>query len=360
MIDRSKRKAKWACWLAVMAVGAGGFAAERQAVRGAEEDVNSTELRGRPGLRPNEHLLFNGWGVTPAGEHVGMSDLALKLVVAPDGKRLLAAHGGFNKHGLTVFDIATRRQTQFLPLVKSWNGLAFSRDGKQCFVSGGDSGQVHVFRYAGGEATFDRSVKPAPEAEEVFLAGIAVHPATGKLYTCNEATDEVWVLNPDSLARESVIRVGEHPHTCVLGADRRHVYVSDWGSRSVSIVDTEVGKRVREIAVGLRPNDMALAPDGRLFVACAGDNTVHVIQTRVVESTEPEASPARRLPEGTREIISTSLYPDSPEGSTPTGVAVSPDGRTLFVANADNNCVMVVDISNAISEEARRNRESVS
>jgi len=32
----------------------------------------------------------------------------------------------------------------------------------------------------------------------------------------------------------------------------------------------------------------------------------------------------------------------------------------LFVANADNNCVAVVDISNATSEDARRNGESVS
>ncbi len=329
-------------------------------MRGADEDVNNPELRARPGLRPNEHLLFNGWGVTPAGEDAGMSDLALTLVVAPDGKRLLAVHGGYNQHGVTVFDIASRKQTQVLKLAKSWNGLAFSRDGSRFFVAGGDSGEIHAFRYAAGEATFERSEKPVPDAEEVFLAGIAVHPGTGKLYVCNEATDEVWVLNAESLARETVIRVGEHPHSCVLGADKRHLYVSNWGDRSISVVDTEKARQVREIAVGLRPNDIALSSDGRLFVACAGDNTVHVIQTRTVETAEPGASPTRRIPEGTREIISTSLYLDSPEGSTPDGVAVSPDGRTLFVANADNNCVMVVDISNSSSEEARRNRESVS
>jgi YVTN family beta-propeller protein len=347
-------------FLVLILAGAGGVASGAEPVRAPNEDVNSPDLRARPGLRPNENLLFNGWGVTPAGEHVPMSDLALKLVVAPDSKRLVAVHGGFNRHGLTLFDIATRKQTQFLPLAKSWNGLAFSRDGKRCFVSGGDSGQIHVFNYRAGEAAFDRSAKPAPDASGVFLAGLTVHPRSGKLYVCDEGNDEVWALNPTSLAVETTIRVGAHPHSCLLGADSRHLYVSDWGGRTVSIVDTETGRRVRQIAVGLRPNDMALAPDGRLFVACAGDNTVHVIQTRAVETSEPEASPARRLPEGTREIISTSLYPESPEGSTPDAVAVSPDGRTLFVANADNNSVMVVDISNRTSEDARRNGESVS
>jgi YVTN family beta-propeller protein len=328
--------------------------------RQPNEDVNSPALRLRAGLLPNTNLLFNGWGLAPAGEHVSISDLALKLVVAPDGKRLLAAHGGFNQHGLSVIDIETRKTTQFLPLPKSWNGLAFSKDGKQCYVAGGDSGKIHVFQYSDCQATFDRSVEPAPGEAEVFVAGIAVHPGSGKLYVCNEGTDELWVLDGKTLALETRIRVGEHPHTCVMGADKRHLYVSNWGNRSVSVVDTEKNRKVRDLPAGLRPNDMALSRDGRLFVACAGDNTVHVIQTRSVEREEAAASPTRRIPEGTREIISTALYPDSPEGCTPDGVAVSPDGRTLFVANADNNCVMVVDISNSISEEARRNRESVS
>jgi len=346
--------------VAVICLTYGGKPVAAAPVRQPDEDVNSPELRNRPGLHPDEHLLFNGWGVTPAGEHVPMSDLALKLVVAPDGKRLLAVNGGFNQHGLTVFDIPSRKQTQFLPLDKSWNGLAFSRDGRQCFVSGGSSGKIHVFNYAAGEVTFNRSVSPSRNPGNVFLAGIAAQPDTGKLYVCNEGNDEIWVLNPQTLALETTIPVGEHPHSCLLGADHRHLYVSDWGSRSVSVVDTQKERRVKSLKVGLRPNDLALARDGRLFVACAGDNTVHVIQTQTLERSEAEASPTRRVSEAAREIISTSLYLDSPEGSTPDGVAVSPDGRTLFVANADNNCVAVVDISNSLSEGAHKFRESVS
>lgn len=335
-------------------------AGQGAAVRQPDESVDAPELRARPGLLPGTNLLFNGWGVTPAGEHVPTSDLPLKMVVSPDHQRLITVHGGFGRHGVTLLDLAGKAAPQFLPLPKAWNGLAFSPDGKQFFVSGGDSGSIHIFNYAGGSAAFAQSARPAPDAEEVFLAGMAVHPTTGKLYVCNEANHEIWVLEAKTLEREAVIPVGQHPHSCALGADRKHLYVSNWGSRTVSVVSLKQARRVRDIPVGIRPNDLALAPDGRLFVACAGDNTVHVIQTRAVEVAEPGPSLTRRPPEGTREIISTSLYPASPEGSTPCGVAVSPDGRTLFVANADNNNVMVVDITNSHSEEARRNGESVS
>ena len=50
------------------------------------------------------------------------------------------------------------------------------------------------------------------------------------------------------------------------------------------------------------------------------------------------------------ETIFTALFPQAPEGSTPDALAVAPDGETLFVANADNNCVAVIDIARAQRE----------
>ena len=330
----------WAA-LAYLPVPAQSPSASRQ----GDEDVRSPSLRARPGLMPKGSLLFNGWGVTPAGEPRAISDLPLKFVFSPDKKMLLAASAGFNDPGLTLFDLTSRRVTQFLPLPKVWNGLAFSKDGRRIFVAGGDSGAIHVFTYADGQATPADPVKPAPDAAATVLGSIAVHPTTGRLYVCNEGNHEIWVLHPDTLALEAIIPVGQHPHSCAMGADQRHLYVSNWGSRSVSSIDTETHRRLRDFTVGLRPNDLTLGPDGRLFVACAGDNTVHVLQTKTLEELPIPASPARQLWGGTREIISTSLYPESPEGSTPDAVAVTADGKTLFIANADNNSVMVVDIS---------------
>ena len=241
------------------------LAAEAQPTRQPDEAVNAADVRQRPGLRPNQSLLFNGWGVTPAGTQVPVSDLALKLVVSPDRQRLVAVHGGFTKHGVSLIDLGNRKEAQFIPLGETWNGLAFSRDGGEFFVAGGDSGRVHVFKYAGGEARLDRSGEPSGSGKDVFLAGLAVSPRTGKLYVCNEGNHEIWVVDPATLGLESRIAVGQHPHSCLFGADRRHLYVSDWGSRAVSVVDTEAGRRVRDITVGLRPDGHGPCP-GRPIV----------------------------------------------------------------------------------------------
>jgi YVTN family beta-propeller protein len=339
-------KWQWSTLLALAAFPYFSPAAQLLTTRSADEDVKSPSVRMRPGLMPKDGLLFDGWGVTPAGATVAISDMPLKFVISPDQKTLLAASGGYNDTGLTLLDLKKGQVIQFLPLPQVWNGLAFSKDGRRIFVAGGDSGLIHVFNYADGKVTAADPIKPGPDALGTVLGSIAIHPTTGRLYVCNEGNHEVWMLNPDTLALESKISVGQHPHSCTMGADNRHLYVSNWGSRSVSLIDTETNRRVRDFTVGLRPNDMTLAPDGRLFVACAGDNTVHVIQTRTLEEEAVPASPARRLWDKTREIISTSLYPQSPEGSTPDAVAVSADGKTLFIANADNNSVMVVDVSN--------------
>jgi YVTN family beta-propeller protein len=336
------------------------LAGDAAATRRPGEDVNIAAVRERPHLTPDANLLFNGWGLSPAGEPVRVSDMPLKMVIAPDGKAVVAVCAGYNEAGVNLVSLEGGRERQFISLKEAFNGIAFTANGKKFYVSGGDRGVIYVFGYAGGKAELEKEVQPSSEASPVFLAGLALEPGTGRVYACNEANHEIWVLEPDTLKLEQVIGVGEHPHSCLLGADGRHLYVSNWGSRNVSVVDTRRRHRVRDIAVGIRPNDMALAPDGRLFVACAGDNTVHVITTARLEQVGIEASSATRLWEGAREIISTALYPQSPEGCTPCGVAVAPDGKTLFVANADQNSVMVADISGALMEDAAQHKEKIS
>ncbi|MDB5312563.1 MAG: Phosphoesterase family protein, partial [Gemmataceae bacterium] len=104
----------------------------------------------------------------------------------------------------------------------------------------------------------------------------------------------------------------------------------DWAGKQVLAVDPVELRTVARIPVGDHPTQIAPHPkDGRLFVACGSANGVWVIDPKRGVVTE---------------VISTGLFPKAPEGSTPDAAAVSPDGKTLYVANADNNCVAVVDV----------------
>ena len=46
------------------------------------------------------------------------------------------------------------------------------------------------------------------------------------------------------------------------------------------------------------------------------------------------------------EILNSALYPNSPAGSTSNSLALSEDEKTLYIANADNNCLAVFDVGN--------------
>jgi YVTN family beta-propeller protein len=104
---------------------------------------------------------------------------------------------------------------------------------------------------------------------------------------------------------------------------------SNWGDESVSLLDVKTLKETARVKVGSHPNDLAFAKDGRLFVANAGSNSVSVIRgDKVVET------------------IKTSFDPKAPVGSTPAALAITNDGKRLYVANADNNDIAVVAIAN--------------
>ena len=68
-----------------------------------------------------------------------MGDLVLNLVASPDGKIVIATHGGYLPHGLEVFDAKTQKQIQHIELPSAWLGMAWSSDGHTLYVSGGNA-----------------------------------------------------------------------------------------------------------------------------------------------------------------------------------------------------------------------------
>lgn len=276
--------------------------------------------------------LPNGWSLTPAGRSLPLGDLPLNLVVSPSGKYLAVTNNGQSKQSITLLDAASERLLADVPIPKSWVGLAFSRDEKTLYASGGNDNRIAVFRIENGGLRADSTIslgKPWPN--KISPAGLCVDDARQRLYV---VTKDDRALYEVDLAGRAVARRTELPaeaYTCLLSPSGQELYISLWGGKKVLVFSPEQGKLVGEIETDDHPNDLTLTRDGRtLFVANANENSVSIIDVA-----------GRRV----LETVQTALYPDAPAGSTPNGLALSPDEKTLYVANADNNCLVVFDVA---------------
>ena len=248
---------------------------------------------------------------------------------------------------MSELDPKTQEAVQRIPLKSTWMGMAWSRDGRTLYLSGGNANSseaagppsrapIYEFTYSNGRL----SEKPSAQMDEtipldkIYWSGLAYHPKKDLLYAANRGTSDAPsnVVVFDARTRQIVTRIAVevNPYELVFSADRATLFVSNWASKSVSVIDTNSNRVVGTIPVGSNPNDMKLSPDGRLFVACSNDNTIHVIDTK------------KRM---VVERISTTLTPQAPEGSTPDALEIDATRKLLYVANADNNAIGVINIA---------------
>jgi YVTN family beta-propeller protein len=300
--------------------------------------LGAQEVPRYAGVTEKGFLLPNGSTLTPAGDHVLLTDLPLNIIPLADSRFALAATSGYNAHELSLIDVKERKVVDHQTVSQSWFGLALSAAGDRVWWSAGGGNELHVFRLA------DRRLSPLPGPERGtaatiktgtrtsrFGSGLAVDPARKLLYVLDVDRGTIAAMSIETQKELKSAAVGARPYDVVVGSGGRLLFVSDWAGRSVRVIDPADLRTTARIAVGEHPSQITVHPlDDRIFVACASSNCVSVIDTRRGVVTE---------------TINTALFPMAPEGSTPDALAIAPDGKTLFVANADNNNVAVIDIS---------------
>ena len=92
-----------------------------------------------PGPTATGFLLPNGWHLTPVGKHLETTDLPLNIVPLKDGKHVLVATSGYNRHDLILADVsgAEPKEVDRQSARQSWYGLAVGKDGGKVWWSAG-------------------------------------------------------------------------------------------------------------------------------------------------------------------------------------------------------------------------------
>src|SRR2546425_1840028 len=280
----------------------------------------------KPGPLPDgSTLLPSGWRIRPAGRQVTVGTLPLGLATLSDGS-VLVTNNGYAENGLMRIDPGAGAVIWTQPLAAAWLGLARTgADGHDTvLVSGAGMNRVYRLTPRGADWAVDTATL-ADAKQQLFVAGIAPVPERGLVAAVGNLSDSVYLLDAATLTRRAAVAVGHRPYTAV--ADSLHLYVSNWGDSSISVIDLTDRPTTRPpLFVGPHPSAMALR-GADLFVALAGSNgmaRVDVATGRVVEQ------------------LTVALAPRAPVGSDPNALALAPDGRTLYVAMAGNNAAAVV------------------
>jgi DNA-binding beta-propeller fold protein YncE len=298
-----------------------------------------------PGRLPTgETLLPNGRLLTPTGAQTEVAPYPFALALTPDGSRAVAACTGADDQSLYLIDAATGKVIAKEPIRKSWLGLAISPDGGHVYLAGAGGKNVLVFRLEPGrfvaEAPLSVLAPGEPPKLDAAPSGLAVSPDGRSLWVARILLGDVVRIDLPSGVVTSTVKVGVHPYRPVLSPDGALVAVSNWGGASVSLVEAASGSVVGTVKTLDHPSDLAFSRDGRtLFVAQSNRNLVATVDVAA---------------RGVVRQISVAMGPDGPgtpssdtmpDGSTPNALALSADGKTLYVANADDDAVAVVDVA---------------
>jgi YVTN family beta-propeller protein len=198
-----------------------------------------------------------------------------------------------------------------------------SRDGKALYVSNEEGSSVQEISIA--DKIIMREIATGAEPE-----GIAISADGKTLYVTSEVTDMVHVADAEAGVVTDNIVVGTRPRRLLLLPDGKELWVSNELSGQVSVIDraaNRVSTTLDFLPPGFRqvdvtPVGMTMTRDGKSAIVALGRaNHVAFVDT------------------ATRKVEDYVLV-----GSRAWGVALSPDERTLYVANGLSDDLSIVDM----------------
>lgn len=172
---------------------------------------------------------------------------------------------------------------------------------------------------------------------------LEVSPDGGSLYVVNQKDDEVVKINAATGALEatySLANAGDNtslnlikPHDINIGPDGK-LWVTDELQNTISLIDTSLTGVFTTIGVGDRPIQVAFSVDGsQAFVTNYNDNTVSVLNV------------GDGINAGTYGLGTTSFDMSSSSGLMgPMGVVVDPDGSRLWLSGTAGDTVHAHDL----------------
>ena len=151
--------------------------------------------------------------------------------------------------------------------------------------------------------------------------GVATDATTNTIYVTNFGSNTVSVIDGATNTVTATVAVGAYPTAVATDATTNTIYVANSGGNTVSVIDGATNTVTATVAVGADPTAVATdATTNTIYVANGGGNTVSVI-------------------DGATNAVTATVA----VGLDPYGIAVDATTNTIYVANRGSNTVSVID-----------------
>src|SRR5215467_5505555 len=230
--------------------------------------------------------LPTGVWLDAVGDAVELGSMPLDIVPAHSGDKAVVVLGGWREQGIQIVDLKTRQVTQTLLQDGAFCGAAFSPNGNELYVSGGNTDMVFIYSWKDGATTLEKKwelakAKTPDGTGTSYPAGIAVASNGKFVYVAENVGDRLAVVDAVTGEIVQIFPTDHYPYGVVLSSDD-HVFVSAWGATTVSefrVLAEGTLAYLGRIEVGRHPSTLA-ASGSRVYVALAGSDRVATVDTR--------------------------------------------------------------------------------
>ena len=282
--------------------------------------------------QPDRVTLPNRWSLSPAGHGYLLGDLPLNMAVSSSKKLIAVTNNGQSRQSIQLINSRSGKILDDITIPRSWVGLKFSADEKFLYASGGNDNWIIKYAIKNHKLIMkDTLVLGKKWPVRISPAGIDIDDKRNLLYVVTKENNSLYILNLITKKIIGKYQLGGEAYTCLLSPDKKELYITCWGCDKLIVFNTDTRSIVQQIAVGDNPNDICLTKNGKYLFVANANDN----SVSVINLTSKKVI----------ETLTASLYADAPMGSTTNGVALSPDEKTLYIANADNNCLAVFDVS---------------
>jgi DNA-binding beta-propeller fold protein YncE len=283
-------------------------------------------------LTKKKVTLPNGWQLSPAGRSLPLGDLPLNISVSATKKFIAVTNNGQSVQSIQLINPKTEKILNNVIIPQSWYGLKFTADEKYLYASGGNDNWILQYAVLNNKLQLKDSIKLGEKwPEKISPAGIEIDDATKKMYVVTKENNSLYIINLKSKKVEKSVSLGAEAYACLLSGNKKELYISLWGRDKILVFDISKQAITTEIPVGDNPNELILNKSGTVLFVANANDN----SVSVIDIKQHKML----------EVLNAALYPNAPEGSTSNGLALSENGMTLYVANADNNCLAVFDVS---------------